>query len=82
VKFADGSSEDVHWNDDRRWARFEFTKPSKVVSAALDPDQKIYLDANKLDDSLTSKADGTASRRWSADAASLLQAFYALVGSL
>jgi hypothetical protein len=82
VKFADGSSEDVHWNDDRRWARFDFTKPSKVVSATLDPEQKIYLDANKLNDSRTTKADGSASRRWSADAASLLQVFYALVGSL
>lgn len=82
VKFADGSSEDVHWNDNRRWARFEFTKPSKVVSATLDPEQKIMLDANKLNDSLTTKADGTASRRWSADAASLLQVFHALMGSL
>jgi hypothetical protein len=82
VKFADGSSEDVKWNDDRRWARFDFTRPSKVISATLDPEQKIYLDANKLNDSLTTKADGTASRRWSADVASLLQAFYALVGSL
>jgi hypothetical protein len=82
VKFADGSSEDVRWNDDRRWARFDFTKPSKVVSAVLDPEQKIYLDANKLNDSRTTKADGSASRRWSADAASLLQVFYALVGSL
>jgi len=82
VKFADGSSEDVHWNDDRRWARFDFTRPSKVISATLDPEQRIYLDANKLNDSRTSKADGSASRRWSADAASLLQVFYALVGSL
>ncbi len=82
VKFADGSSEDVHWDDDRRWARFEFTKPSRVISATLDPEQKIYLDANKLNDSLTTKADGSASRRWSADVASLLQVFYALVGSL
>jgi hypothetical protein len=82
VKFADGSSEDVHWNDDRRWARFDFTRPSKVVSAALDPERKIHLDTNKLNDSRTTKADGSASRRWSADAASLLQVFYALAGSL
>jgi hypothetical protein len=82
VKFADGSSEDVRWNDDRRWARFDFTKPAKVISATLDPEQKILLDANKLNDSLTVKADGTASRRWSADVASLFQSFYALVGSL
>ncbi|MFC5435674.1 M1 family metallopeptidase [Rhodanobacter umsongensis] len=82
VTFADGSSEDVQWNDDRRWARFVFTRPAKVASATLDPQQKVYLDANKLNDSLSTKADGAASRRWSADAASLLQVFYALVGSL
>ncbi len=82
VTFADGSHEDVRWSDARRWARFEFVRPAKVVSAELDPAQKILLDANKLDDSLTSRADGAASRRWSADAAALLQAFYALVGSL
>ncbi len=82
VTFADGSSEEVHWNDNRRWARFDFTKPAKAVSATLDPEQKVYLDANKLNDSLTTKADGTASRRWSADAASLLQVFHALMGSL
>lgn len=82
VKFADGSSQDVRWDDDRRWVRYEFTRPSKVISAVLDPEGKILLDANKLNDSLTSKADGSASRRWSADAASLVQIFYALIGSL
>jgi hypothetical protein len=82
VKFADGSSQDVPWNDNRRWARFVFTKPSKAVSATLDPDQKIKLDSDKLNDSLTSKANGAASRRWSADAAALVHVFYSLVGSL
>ncbi|MEY2114458.1 MULTISPECIES: M1 family metallopeptidase [Rhodanobacter] len=82
VKFADGSHEDVRWNDGRRWARFDFTRPAKAVSAALDPEQKILLDTNKLNDSRTTMADGSASRRWSADAASLLQVFYALMGSL
>ncbi|HEY0197377.1 MAG TPA: M1 family metallopeptidase [Rhodanobacter sp.] len=82
VKFADGSSQDVPWNDSRRWARFVFTKPSKVVSATLDPDQKIMLDSNKLNDSLTTKANGAAARRWGADAAALVHVFYSLVGSL
>lgn len=82
VKFADGSSEDVHWNDDRRWARFFFTKPSKVVSATLDPDQKMLLDGNKINDSRTVKANGAASLRWSTDVASLVKVFYTLVGAL
>jgi hypothetical protein len=82
VTFADGSREDVHWDDDRRWARFVFTRPTKVVSAELDPDQKILLDANKLNDSRTVKPDTSASRRWTADVAAVLQAFYAFLVTL
>ncbi len=82
VTFADGSHEDVRWNDDRRWARFEFDRPSKAVSAALDPERKVYLDANKLNDSLTAKPNGAASRRWTADVAAVLQAFYSILVTL
>ncbi len=82
VTFADGSREDVSWNDDRRWARFAFIKPSKVVSAELDPRQEVYLDANKLNDSLTTRTNGAASRRWTADVAAVLQTFYALLVTL
>lgn len=82
VKFADGSSEDVHWNDQRRWARYVFDKPSKVVSAELDPEQKILLDANKLNDSRTTKGNAAASRRWTADVTALLQAFYSFLVTL
>jgi len=82
VNFADGSHEDVRWDDDRRWARFVFTRPTKVVSAELDREQNILLDANKLNDSRTVKADASASRRWTADIAAALQAFYAFLVTL
>jgi hypothetical protein len=82
VTFADGTHEDLRWNDDRRWTRFDFVKASKVVSAELDPAQLSYLDADKLNDSLTTKANGAASRRWTADLAAALQAFYATLVTL
>ncbi|WP_345783639.1 M1 family metallopeptidase [Fulvimonas sp. R45] len=82
VSFADGSHEDVRWDDDRRWARFEFEKPSKAVSAELDPQRRLYLDADKLNDSLTTKPSGAASRRWTADVAAMLQAFYSMLVTL
>lgn len=82
VSFADGSVETVHWDDDRRWARFVFTKPVKGTSAELDPDRKIYLDANKLDDSRTVDANHAASNRWGADFAALLQGLYAFLVTL
>lgn len=82
VNFADGSHRELRWDDDRRWARFVFTRPSKAVSAELDPQQRVYLDANKLNDSRTTKSNGAASRRWSAAAATALETFYAFLGTL
>ncbi|MDQ7995909.1 MAG: M1 family metallopeptidase [Luteibacter sp.] len=82
VSFADGSTETVRWDDQRRWARFAFTKPAKGVSAELDPTQKIYLDANKLNDSRTVELNHAASNRWGADFAALIQGIYAFLGTL
>ncbi|MDA3914474.1 M1 family metallopeptidase [Oleiagrimonas sp.] len=82
VKFADGSEKTVQWTDHSRWKRFDFDQPTKAVSAELDPKHKVLLDADKLNDSYAVKADGSASRRWSADAQALLQSFYTFVGTL
>ena len=82
VTFADGSSQTVVWDDDARWRRFVFDKPARAVSAELDPERKIYLDANKLNDSYTVQPDGTAARRWSSDAAAVLQTLHALLATL
>jgi len=82
VTFADGTSETVRWNDDRRWARFVFVKPVKGASAELDPERKIYLDSDKLNDSRTVDANHAASQRWGADIAALMQGLYSLLGTL
>ena len=82
VTFADDSVETVHWDDDRRWARFVFTKAVKGTSAELDPAHKIYLDADKLNDSRTVDANHAASNRWGSDFAALLQGIYAMLGTL
>jgi hypothetical protein len=82
VRFADGSSRRVRWDDARRWAEFDFVTRSRAVSAELDPDHVRFLDANALDNGRAREANGAASRRWSADFAALLQILYALVVSL
>ena len=82
VTFAGGSHVDVRWDDDRRWARFVFTGDTAAVSAELDPEHKILLDDNKLNDSRTTKAYPSASRRWTADLAALLQSLYACLVTL
>jgi hypothetical protein len=73
VKFVDGSSETVVWDNDLRWARYSWVKPVQAVSAQIDPHEMHYLDANKLDDSRVIKPNGTAARRWTSELASLIQ---------
>ncbi|MDF4004655.1 M1 family metallopeptidase [Luteibacter sp. PPL552] len=82
VTFADGSTDTVPWNDDRRWARFTLTRGVQGVSAELDPQGAVLLDANKLNDSRTVEPNHAASTRWSADIAALLQGLYTWLGTL
>jgi hypothetical protein len=82
VKFADGSSETVVWNDDSRWKRYSWLKPAKAVSAELDPQHLNSLDTNLLDNSHVLKADKRAMRRVTADASGLVQALLAFVTTL
>ena len=82
VKFADGSQEKVLWDNDEKWQRLVWLKPSRAVSVELDPERRHYLDANKLDDSRTIKANYQPARRWSSEASVLAQALIALMVNL
>ncbi len=82
VTFADGSTETVQWNDGSRWKRFTWDRPTRVISAELDPGHKNLLDANKLNDSYAVKADDAASSRWTADFAALVESFFTFLVTL
>jgi len=82
VKFADGSSETVLWDDSARWKRLAWVKPVKAVSVELDPQRQHYLDVNKLDDSRTLAANGAASRRWTGDVSAIVTFILTLIASV
>ncbi len=82
VKFADGTSETVTWNNNERWQRFSWTRPAKAVSVELDPQRRHYLDVNKLDDSRTLKSDGSASRRWAGDFSAIVTIILSLIAAI
>jgi hypothetical protein len=82
VKFADGSHRDVAVTSGGSWQRFSFVGPAKAVSAQLDPDDKIRMDRNELNDSRAMEANGDASRRWFRDFAMLLQSLFALLATV
>ena len=82
VKFTDGSSATVHWDDDSNWQRYSWVKPVKAVSAELDPQRAHLLDAFKIDDARTIKADRSASLRWGSQLAALFQMLFSLIATV
>jgi hypothetical protein len=64
VRFADGSTETVQWNDDHRWQRYMWVKPVRAISADLDPDKDHLLDANRLNNSRVTDQEVAASSRY------------------
>lgn len=53
VHFEDGSKQILHWSGEEGSKVFEFSGPSKVVSAQIDPWYKIGLDVDRNNNSLT-----------------------------
>jgi hypothetical protein len=51
VVFADGQKVRETWDGKARWKRFVYIRPVKVASAEVDPDHKLVLDANYLNNS-------------------------------
>ena len=82
VVFEDDSEEVIEWDDNARWKRFTFTKPVKIRSAQLDPDNIRYLDLNRLDNSRTRDSNPSAVRQFVAATASAAQTFFALMVNL
>ncbi|OYT90760.1 MAG: peptidase M1 [Burkholderiales bacterium PBB3] len=82
VKFADGTSETVQWNDADNWKRYSWVKPAKAVSAELDPQRAHFLDASKVDDARTLKTDRSASQRWGSQLAALFQVLFSLIATV
>ncbi len=55
VRFEDGTEQLETWDGKSPTHRFEFESTSRLVSAEVDPDRKIYIDKNFLNNSLMEK---------------------------
>ena len=51
--FENGEKVRDHWDGQELWKKFKFDKPSRLVSATVDPDHKIVLDVNYTNNSKT-----------------------------
>jgi hypothetical protein len=82
VRFDDGTAETVQWAAGGRWQRWVFEKPVRVASVQIDPDRKVLLDLNKLDDGRTRERAPAASRRWTMELKAWVELLLAMVGAL
>ena len=53
ITFADGSTRREAWDGGGRWTRFTIENRSRAVTAQVDPDQILLLDANTTNNSFT-----------------------------
>jgi hypothetical protein len=52
-RFADGAVHEEAWDGRARWARWTLRSPARLVSAEIDPERRLALDFDRLNDSRT-----------------------------
>lgn len=82
IHFADGSHRDYPVTAQNSWQRFVVVAPAKAVSAQLDPDDRVRMDANRLNDGRTLEPKPQASRRWFGEFTALLHSLLALLATV
>ena len=64
IKFENGETLREHWDGVNRWTRLgPYEKKTKIESAELDPDHKVQIDRNDLNNSYTAEAHGKPARK-------------------
>jgi hypothetical protein len=64
--FDNGEKLREKWNGQELWKKFTYTKPHKLVSATVDPDNKIPLDLNYTNNSKAVKGSSLGVNKLSA----------------
>jgi hypothetical protein len=66
VTFADGEEVRERWDGRDRWRMFTWERPSRAVTAEVDPDRVLLLDLNHTNNTATLAPRGReAARKWS-----------------
>lgn len=78
VEFADGAKEVVIWDGAKGSKTFHFDTNSKIISAHIDPAQKIYLDVNFTNNSKTRTPNIKPIIKYSGKSQNWMQALFQL----
>jgi len=63
-KFAGKPPERQTWDGRARWKKYEFTRPQRLEWVGVDPDRKVILDADWLNNSFRLDRDNRAAVKW------------------
>ena len=80
LQFEGGPPERRDWDGRDRWVSYEVTRPYRLVAAVVDPDDRLVLDANRLNNARRVRPDGQAAAYWGARVTFWLQSVLTLVG--
>ena len=79
IVFEDGEEIRETWDGKSRWARFEYTRPSKLKRVQIDPEKKVLLDINLMNNTKIIKPDKTPLLRQALGVTTLFQKLLTLL---
>jgi hypothetical protein len=86
MTFDDGSVRDEVWTREEQlgkgWKRFAFESSAKLLSAELDPEGRIFLDADRSNDAWYDERDRTTRWRWGERVQVSLQHYLHFLGGI
>lgn len=81
VRFDNDTEERRTWSGQEEWKDFTFARPARAIEAYLDPDNKVWLDVNRLNNRLTRIPDNATPRKYSFKFMVWVQQFFYLIAS-
>jgi hypothetical protein len=79
-KFEGKPLERVRWDGRDRWTRYRFERPERLEWVDVDPDRKVLLDANWMNNGRRIEPDGRPAAHWAARLLFWVQNLLATVG--
>jgi len=79
ITFEEGEEIREEWDGKERWKRFVYTRPYQLKSAQVDPDNKVLLDDNFLNNSRILKPKKISPLKYALDLMFKFQAFLSFV---
>ncbi len=63
IKFDNGETDRVRWDGRDRWVRYVYIKKAKVLSVQIDPEYRVTMDRNYLNNSIATEHQSTATHK-------------------